>query len=227
MVGPRPLPGLQHHQGAPDLAGSERRAGSSQHRGKVSAFPVRLEREVCKVDDWGFALHGGLPLRLVEFGPWSSHPSGAFVWLFTPRARRRQSTRRDPLEPLGRYRMARAQSVGASSMMTKSSANSSARITRRSVANSSAVASRERFVFPDSRVCRCRLPRFVVVEVRPVPSPPLACGRTVWWRPVRGAPSAHARVVSNRASSRLQARSACASLYTAESGGHQPCRVPA
>ena len=36
-----------------------------------------------------------------------------------------------------------------------------------------------------------------------------------------------ARAVSNRASSRLQARSACASWYTAESGGHQPCRVPA
>ena len=45
--------------------------------------------------------------------------------------------------------------------------------------------------------------------------------------PVRGTPSAHARAVSNRASNRLQARSACASLYTDESGGHQPCRVPA
>ena len=81
--------------------------------------------------------------------------------------------------------------------------------------------------FPDSRVCRCRLLRLVVVEVRPVPSPPLACGRTVWGRLVRAAPSPYAKVVSNRASSRLQARSACASLYTAESGGHQPCRVPA
>ena len=40
-------------------------------------------------------------------------------------------------------------------------------------------------------------------------------------------PSRQARAVSNRTSNRLQARSACASLYTAESGGHQPCRVPA
>ena len=42
-----------------------------------------------------------------------------------------------------------------------------------------------------------------------------------------GASSPQARAVSNSASSRLQARSACASWYTAESGGHQPCRVPA
>ena len=45
--------------------------------------------------------------------------------------------------------------------------------------------------------------------------------------PSGAVPSAQARAVSNSASSRLHARSACASWYTAESGGHQPCSVPA
>ena len=58
MVGPRPLPGLEHHEGAPNLAGAELRSDSSQHRGEVPALPVLLERKFGKIDNRGILFHG-------------------------------------------------------------------------------------------------------------------------------------------------------------------------
>ena len=57
MVGPRPLPGLEHHEGAPNLAGAELRSDSSQHRGEVPGLPVLLERELGEIDNRGILFH--------------------------------------------------------------------------------------------------------------------------------------------------------------------------